>query len=97
MNSKLKNENNDFLFECILSLKTVDECYSFFEDICTASELQEFGKRLKAAKMLTEGRQYSEITEQTGLSTATISRVNRSLRYGTDGYKLVLDRNGEVK
>lgn len=92
MNDKLKNANNDYLFECILTLESVEECYNFFEDICTASELQELGKRMKAAKMLTDGRQYMDITAETGLSTATISRVNRSLKYGCDGYKLVLDR-----
>ncbi len=92
MNDKLKNVNNDYLFECILKLETVEECYNFFEDICTASELQELGKRMRAAKMLTDGKQYTDITSETGLSTATISRVNRSLKYGCDGYKLVLDR-----
>ncbi len=92
MNSKLKNETNDYLFECILSLKTPEECYDFFEDLCTASELFELGKRMKAARMLTDGRQYTDITTETGLSTATISRVNRSLRYGSDGYKIVLER-----
>lgn len=95
MNEKLKNKNNDYLFKCILSLETVEECYCFFEDICTASELCELGKRIRAAKMLTDGKQYSDITEETGLSTATISRVNRSLKYGTDGYAMVLKRTDE--
>lgn len=92
MNAKLKNAHNDFLFECILKLETIEECYSFFEDICTASELQEFGKRMRAAKMLYDGNPYSDITGETGLSTATISRVNRCLKYGSDGYNLVLNR-----
>lgn len=92
MSDKLRNDNNDYLFKCILNLKSVDECYNFFEDICTASEIQEMGKRIKAAKMLSDGKQYSDITAETGLSTATISRVNRSLKYGYDGYRIVLER-----
>ena len=97
MNEKLRSENNDYLFNCILSLKTVEECYDFFEDICTCSEINELGKRLRAAKMLANGKQYSEINAETGLSTATISRVNHSLKYGADGYRTVLDRTDKTK
>lgn len=86
------DENIDYLFRGILSLKSIDECYDFFEDLCTYKEILEMSRRLRAAKMLSDEKIYTEIAEITGLSTATISRVNRSLRYGNDGYKLVLDR-----
>ena len=91
-NNKLRDERTDFLFRAILSLDNLDECYSFFEDLCTISELKEMAKRLTAAKMLNENYIYSEIAEKTGLSTATISRVNRCLKYGNDGYASILDR-----
>ena len=92
MKSKIKDEKLDFLFRGIMTLESIDECYSFFEDLCTVSELQEMSRRMHAAKMLRENYIYSEIAEQTGLSTATISRVNRCLKYGSDGYISVLDR-----
>ena len=92
MNSKLKDNNMDFLFESILTLKTVDECYRFFEDLCTVPELKAISQRLAVAKMLNEKRVYSEIVAETGASTATISRVNRSLIYGCDGYEIVFNR-----
>ena len=92
MASKIKNENNDFLFKAILQLKTLDECYDFFEDLCTINELKSISQRLAVAKMLRDGNVYSEIVAETGASTATISRVNRSLTYGNDGYDLVLGR-----
>lgn len=92
MGKKIKDERIDFLFEGILSLKSVDECYDFFEDLCTIAEIQEMSKRLLAAKMLYNNSVYTEVSEQTGLSTATISRVNRCLKYGTDGYVTVLER-----
>ena len=92
MKSKIKDEKLDFLFRGIMSLESLDECYRFFEDLCTVSELQEMSRRMHAAKMLRENYIYSEIAEQTGLSTATISRVNRCLKYGSDGYISVLDR-----
>ncbi len=92
MAKNFRDSKTDFLFEGILQLKTLDECYAFFEDLCTVSEITEMSKRLHAARMLTENSVYTEVTEQTGLSTATISRVNRCLKYGTDGYKTVLDR-----
>lgn len=92
MPKKLKDENIDFLFDGILSLENIDECYDFFEDICTVSELQEMSRRLLAAKMLKDNRIYTDIAAETGLSTATISRVNRCLKYGNEGYIRVLDR-----
>lgn len=89
---KLKEELLDKLFEAILSLKSIDECYRFFEDICTVAELKSLAQRLEVAKMLELNQTYGEITQVTGASTATISRVKRALNYGADGYKLVLDR-----
>lgn len=92
MNSKLKDDMTDRLFEGILKLETVEECYAFFEDICTVNEMKALAQRLEVAKMLVDKRTYIEIQQITGASTATISRVNRCLSYGSDGYKLVLDR-----
>lgn len=92
MNSKIRDELTDKLFEAVLLLKNIDECYSFFEDICTIAEIKALAQRLEVAKMLREGNTYTDISEKTGASTATISRVNRSLNYGADGYKMVLDR-----
>ncbi|ABO50870.1 TrpR like protein, YerC/YecD [Desulforamulus reducens MI-1] len=89
---KLKDKLNDRLFEAILSLKSIDDCYHFFEDICTVSELRSLAQRLEVAKMLEANRTYGEIATKTGASTATISRVKRCLNYGADGYKLVLNR-----
>ncbi|MBO5357175.1 MAG: helix-turn-helix domain-containing protein [Clostridia bacterium] len=94
---KLKNKDVDALFEAILSLKTVEECYSFFEDACTIKEILEIAQRLKAAKMLRNGVNYAEISKETGMSTATISRVNKCLEYGNGGYNIVLDRLNEDK
>lgn len=92
MNSKLRDEMTDKLFEAILLLENMDECYSFFEDICTISEIKALAQRLEVAIMLKDKRTYTDICEKTGASTATISRVNRSFNYGADGYKLVLER-----
>lgn len=94
---KLKSKDVDALFEAILSLKTVEECYSFFEDACTIKEIIEIAQRLKAAKMLRNGVNYAEISKETGMSTATISRVNKCLEYGNGGYNIVLDRVNEDK
>ena len=85
----------DFLFKSILSLKTVEECYDFFEDLCTVPELKAMSQRLVVAHMLSTKRVYSEIVAETGASTATISLVNRSLNYGCDGYELVFGRLAE--
>ncbi|MGI5967283.1 MULTISPECIES: YerC/YecD family TrpR-related protein [Anaerotruncus] len=92
MNTKLKDMNVDYLFKAILSLETMEECYNFFEDLCTVPELKALSQRLEVARMLSEGRVYSDIVAKTGASTATISRVNRSLNYGSDGYKVVFER-----
>ena len=92
MNSKLKDENLDFLFNVIQKLETLEECYNFFEDLCTVPELKALSQRLHVARMLDNRRVYSDIVQETGASTATISRVNRSLNYGCDGYRIVFDR-----
>ena len=92
MNSKIKSKETDLLFNAILQLQNEDECYQFFEDLCTVNELKAMSQRLVVAKMLSEGRVYSDIVEATGASTATISRVNRSLQYGNDGYDIVFGR-----
>ncbi len=97
MNKKLRSEAADQLFDAILSLQTREECYAFFEDICTVNELLSLSQRLEVAGMLWEKKTYLEIVEKTGASTATISRVNRSLNYGNDGYELVLGRIEETK
>ncbi len=86
------NENIEFLYRSIVSLENAEDCKSFFEDICTKSELLEMSRRLKAAKMLSDGVVYTEIAAQTGLSTATISRVNHCLKYGSEGYLKVLKK-----
>ncbi len=92
MNKKIKSELTDRLFQCILTLETIDECYQLFEDLCTVNEIQAITQRMEVAIMLDEKRTYVEIAEKTGASTATISRVNRCLHYGSDGYRLVIDR-----
>ena len=92
MNSKLKELNVELLFQAILKLETMEECYSFFEDLCTVPELRAMSQRLQVAKMLDEHKVYSDIVSETGASTATISRVNRSLHYGCDGYRVVFER-----
>jgi TrpR-related protein YerC/YecD len=97
MNSKLKDDSTDELFSAILLLKNVEECYNFFEDIGTISEIKALAQRLEVAKMLSEKKHYPEIVEKTGASTATISRVNKCLRYGADGYKLILKRLEDEK
>ncbi len=94
MNPKLKDESADRLFEAILKLETVEECYAFFEDIGTISEIKAFAQRFDVARMLAERRTYKEIHEKSGASEATISRVSRALYYGADGYVLALRRLG---
>ena len=96
----IHSELTDKLFETILRLKTVDECYDFFEDICTIKELQDISQRLEVAFMLDEGKNYQEISKATGASTATISRVKKCLVYGSGGYRQALDtakKKGEEK
>lgn len=92
MGNRKPDQNIEFLMRGILTLRTPEECLSFFEDICTVSELTEMSRRLLAAKMLADNRVYTDIAAETGLSTATISRVNRCLKYGDDGYLTVLNR-----
>ncbi len=82
----------DTLFRAILSLESVEECYKFFEDICTIKELIEIAQRLRAARMLKDGENYSVVCQKTGMSTATVSRVNKCLEYGSGGYDIVLSR-----
>ena len=93
----INKDNLDNLFKAILELKTVDECYSFFEDLCTISELKSMSQRMEVALMLADKRIYTDIAKETGASTATISRVNRCINYGQDGYNLVIDRMKEHK
>ena len=95
MAREIIDEKIEYLFRGILSLKDMDDCRAFFEDLCTVKELTEMSRRLIAAKMLDENKIYTAIAEETGLSTATISRVNRCLKYGSDGYSRVLERLGE--
>ena len=97
MNPKLKTDAMDSLFEAILCLESKEECYTFFEDLCTINELLSLSQRFEVASMLREKKTYLEIAQRTGASTATISRVNRSLNYGNDGYDMVLDRMGSKK
>ena len=92
MGREIRSEALDELFRAILTLKDTEECYRFFEDACTVNELTAIAQRFEVARMLCEGKTYNDIAEETGASTATISRVNRSLMYGKDGYRLVLDR-----
>ena len=92
VNPKLKDELNDQLCNAVLKLETVEECYQFFEDICTISELKAMSQRLEVAKMLQKRHTYDEIVSRTGASTATISRVKRCLHSGADGYNLVFER-----
>ncbi|WMJ22832.1 YerC/YecD family TrpR-related protein [Paludicola sp. MB14-C6] len=95
MNNKLKEKNIEYLIDAILTLETKEEAYNFFEDLCTIPELKAMSQRLQVAKMLSENRVYSDIVSQTGASTATISRVNRSLIYGCDGYSVVFERTAK--
>lgn len=92
MGKKIRTEEVDHLFEAILCLKNKEECYTFFEDVCTINEIQSLAQRFEVARLLREKKTYLEIAERTGASTATISRVNRSLNYGNDGYDMVFRR-----
>lgn len=88
--NKIQNPETDRLFEIITKFETVEECSSFFEDICTIKEIQDMSQRLEVARMLNKNKSYAEISKETGASTATISRVNKCLVYGSDGYKNAL-------
>lgn len=97
MNNKIRTESVNHLFQAVLTLKNSEECYAFFEDVCTVNEILSLSQRYEVAKMLREKKTYLEIAEQTGASTATISRVNRSLNYGNDGYDMVFKRLQEAQ
>lgn len=92
MSKEIRTKAVEHLFEAILELKDKEECFRFFEDVCTINELLSLSQRFEVARMLTKNKTYLEIAEQTGASTATISRVNRSLNYGNDGYQMVFSR-----
>ena len=92
MGKNLKSEAVDHLFEAIMTLKDLDEYYAFFEDVCTVNELLSLSQRYEMARMLRQRKTYLDIAEKTGASTATISRVNRSLNYGNDAYDMVFER-----
>ena len=91
MSKNIRTEEVDHLFDAILCLKDKEECYAFFEDVCTVNELLSISQRYEVAKMLRENSTYRDIADKTGASTATISRVNRSLNYGCDGYDMVFN------
>lgn len=95
--SKIKDDSIDEFFKAILMLENEDECYKFFEDICTIKEIKSISQRLQVAKLLELNKTYNEIEEKTGASTATISRISRFLNYGFGGYKLVLEKLGYIK
>ncbi len=90
--NKFKNKATDELFEAILSLKDMDECYNFFADLCTMKELADMAQRLEAAKMLLAGKTYEQIVKSVEISTATISRINRCIQYGNGGYESIINR-----
>ena len=92
MGKTIRTEAVDQLFAAILCLKNKEECYTFFEDVCTINELLSLSQRFEVAKMLRQKKTYLEISDKTGASTATISRVNRSLEYGNDGYEMIFNR-----
>lgn len=93
--SRLRSEEMDTLFQAVLALENGEECYRFFEDLCTIGELQAMSQRFAVARLLRRGETYAAIAEKTGASTATVSRVNRCLVYGADGYTKALDKLGE--
>ena len=92
MNARVKREHSMALYEAILSLESTEECIAFFEDLCTMGELSAMEQRFQVARALHDGKNYNEILAETGASSATISRVNRSLQYGRSGYELVFSR-----
>jgi len=92
MNKNMKQPRNEEMYRAILTLKTIEECENFFDDLCTVTELKAMEQRYQVAALLDKGLIYNDILEQTGASSATISRVNRSLRYGTGGYAVVFER-----
>ena len=97
IDSRLKSKELDLFFEAVLKLQNIDECYKFFEDVATINELKALAQRIQVAGMLKEKKVYTEIAEKSGASTATISRVNKCLNYGTGGYNIILERLDENK
>lgn len=97
MSKKIRTDEVNGLFDAILCLKDREDCYTFFEDVCTVNELLSLSQRYEVAHMLRQHKTYLDIAEKTGASTATISRVNRSLNYGNDGYDMVFERLGIIK
>ncbi len=97
MNKKIRTAAVDHMLDAVMSLQTKEECYDFFEDLCTVNEILSLSQRYEVATMLTEKKTYLEIAEKTGASTATISRVNRSLNYGCEGYEKAFKRLGIIK
>ena len=95
--SKMKSEETDHLFKAILSLKTEEECYRFFDDLCTFSEIEAMSQRFEVASLLADGKTFTQISQKIGVSSTTITRVNKCLCYGADGYKLLLERAKEEK
>lgn len=94
---KLRNASLDRLFQTILNLETIDECYDYFEDICTIKEIEDMAQRLDTAILLSEGMSYQKITEKVNVSTATIGRVSKCLNYGSGGYKNAIEKLGSVE
>ncbi len=94
---RLRDPRADQLWRAVLSLRTVEECYRFFEDLCTVGEIRALAARLEVARLLAEGRTYDDIARRTGASSATISRVRRFLEYGADGYRMILHRLGRPR
>ncbi len=93
--TKLKSEKNDELFQAILSLRDIEDCYRFFEDLCTFKEIHAMAQRYEVARLLMEKKTYNEIEDATGASTATISRINRTLQYGAGGYLSIIERRND--
>ena len=94
-NSKVKCGETDELFRAILSLKTEEECYRFFDDLCTVGEIKAMAQRFHVAQLLSEGKTFTQISEEVGASSATITRVNKCISYGSDGYRQIIDRLAE--
>ena len=92
-----KNSSIDKLFQSILSLKTLDDCYLYFEDLCTVKEILAMAQRLEVARMLANGESYQKVTDDTGVSSATVGRVKRCLDYGSGGYRMILDREDDAE
>lgn len=90
--SKMKNDETDELYDAIMSLRSREECYQFFDDLCTFGEIKAMSQRFHVASLLSEGKTFTQISEEVGASSATITRVNKCITYGSDGYKLVLER-----